>query len=503
MTIGGLWSYVAKHCAEARARVPISSFRGLRVAVDAMGEFFKLRMVARSEIARKFDVLVGPLPDEEVDKVWLRMVIVFIIELLEEGITPILVFEKGVPRLKVGKHKERAEERKKTQDAIDALRAQLQADDRFLINPAKMQELRDLESSLRSVPAASREKLFRIIDEIGIPCVMSADGIEAERTAAILTKYNIAAATYSPDGDSLVHGCSIIIRGKAEPICIDNVDRKSFEIVYQHKILESMKITQKMFVDVCIMAGCDYNKNIKSIGIAKALKFIKAYGSIDAVPIEVLRNAAHKDWREIVPESETKNCYDHIECRKEFDDVPLEDLMDLDHYLNDAEEKGKSVEELIALGFFDSKPFDQFSSDAIESVGTGRDRQRLENLMRNLPKPRSFNLEKEVIHNTAFGPVAVKTGEALGGVTEFVAGPPKTRGGRGRGRGRGKTTKTQDKVQMMAQSLGAPVWSPPVVNQTVAWMPPVQQSFNPFTGQPQHQQQQPQYQQQQPQRLDV
>jgi len=44
-----------------------------------------------------------------------------------------------------------------------------------------------------------------------------------------------------------------------------------------------MMLTRLQFVDLCILCGCDYTKNIGNIGPTKAYQLIQKYGSIERV----------------------------------------------------------------------------------------------------------------------------------------------------------------------------------------------------------------------------
>ena len=49
------------------------------------------------------------------------------------------------------------------------------------------------------------------------------------------------------------------------------------------KMLLSLELTQDQFIDVCILAGCDYADTIKGIAATTAFKMVKSEGSLDAV----------------------------------------------------------------------------------------------------------------------------------------------------------------------------------------------------------------------------
>ena len=48
-------------------------------------------------------------------------------------------------------------------------------------------------------------------------------------------------------------------------------------------MLESLKLNSDEFLDLCIMCGCDYNKNIYRVGPEKAYKYIQKYSSIEEI----------------------------------------------------------------------------------------------------------------------------------------------------------------------------------------------------------------------------
>jgi flap endonuclease-1 len=62
-------------------------------------------------------------------------------------------------------------------------------------------------------------------------------------------------------------------------------------------------MTMDEFIDLCILCGCDYTKNIGGIGPVKAFKFIKDFGTIEKV-LEKLQDDADDDKKKqkyIVP----------------------------------------------------------------------------------------------------------------------------------------------------------------------------------------------------------
>jgi flap endonuclease-1 len=73
-------------------------------------------------------------------------------------------------------------------------------------------------------------------------------------------------------------------------------------LVKHEEVLNELNVTYDKFLDLCIMCGCDYNKNIYKVGPEKAFKYLQKYGTIEeigkntALDISVLR---HERVREL------------------------------------------------------------------------------------------------------------------------------------------------------------------------------------------------------------
>jgi len=71
-----------------------------------------------------------------------------------------------------------------------------------------------------------------------------------------------------------------------------------------------MNYSHSKFVDLCILAGCDYNENMKRVAILTAYKYLNVYHNIDAFPNDKF----------------DKKCLKHHRCREMFSPVKVEDI---------------------------------------------------------------------------------------------------------------------------------------------------------------------------------
>jgi 5'-3' exonuclease len=102
--------------------------------------------------------------------------------------------------------------------------------------------------------------------------------LEAETTCSDLCKRGLVDAVLSEDTDVLAYGCPVFLSK------INTTDGTCIRIKYPD-MLDALSLQTNEFLDLCIMCGTDYNKNIYKIGPEKAYKYIKKHSSIDNIGI--------------------------------------------------------------------------------------------------------------------------------------------------------------------------------------------------------------------------
>ena len=100
--------------------------------------------------------------------------------------------------------------------------------------------------------------------------------LEAETMCSDLCKRGLVEGVLSEDTDVLAYGA---------PLFLTKIDTSLETCIRIHydQILSSLEITSEEFLDLCIMFGCDYNKNIPKVGVETSFKYIKKYRNIDAI----------------------------------------------------------------------------------------------------------------------------------------------------------------------------------------------------------------------------
>lgn len=129
-----------------------------------------------------------------------------------------------------------------------------------------------------SIKSSDIQDLVDLFEFTGTP-YLRAEG-EADHMLADMYEGNLIDGVISEDGDMLTHGVCYLIRGINDHKCRRDGVIKIYNL---QTLLASWNITYRQFVDVCILSGCDYNKNKKIAGIAckTARKLICKHGSVE------------------------------------------------------------------------------------------------------------------------------------------------------------------------------------------------------------------------------
>lgn len=99
---------------------------------------------------------------------------------------------------------------------------------------------------------------------------------EGDPLCAILVKLGWAAAVYTKDTDVLALGC---------PVMIHSIAYGKASITWLDLFMKKFPHDRNTFIDLCILAGCDYNTNVPGYRIKKSYALMK---KIDATSIEQL-----------------------------------------------------------------------------------------------------------------------------------------------------------------------------------------------------------------------
>lgn len=340
MGIQDLNPFLEEKCPNYLINVPLSSFYGKRVSIDASNLIYERLHGASKQVLYNTDLLINDPDRKEIIKILIKYIWIFIRRLIIAGVTPVFIFDGKSPPEKEETRRHRKEDKVKTADEIKNIRETLSSytnesivfsdnynsheeashstdqiekiSQQHLLNSqdSKMERLRKLYEAYIYVTNEEYEIIKNIVTRWGIPCI-TAKG-EAEELCVALCRENLVIAVYSKDTDNLTHGCTALIKDFIGPQINPETNQREeyISIMCLSYILIGLNLSFSEFVDFCIMCKCDYNKRIPGIGIKRAYKLITEHKSIDNLPINY-----------------DKTPLKHIRCRELFKIKPLNEVM--------------------------------------------------------------------------------------------------------------------------------------------------------------------------------
>lgn len=232
------------------------------------------------------------------------------INLLQESIKPIYVFDGKPPELKTETRKKRRlikeiaqqkYEKAKTENDIDSMKKY------------SSQTVRITDKIIKE----SKE----ILTALGIPVVQASGEGEAE--AAFIAKTKKAYASVSQDYDSLLFGTPILIRNltlaKKRKTSAGNYTNVVIEKIEFQNVLNKLQINHEQLICIGILIGTDYNiGGVKGIGQKRALEIVKKY----EYPIKIFEHIEKSekyilnfDWQIIFQEFTKTENYTNSEIK--------------------------------------------------------------------------------------------------------------------------------------------------------------------------------------------
>jgi flap endonuclease-1 len=300
MGVKNITKLFSRHCKDANCKVPITDLAGKRVAIDASLWMRANMQTARKIVANRTDVLNHNRQNEdmidnkkynffqsynpaEITREWMLLAFKFVLKWGKCNVTPIWVFDGNPPPEKTSELSRRKSKDEGILAKIEALYTQLQTDHSLV---------EDYKKEFKNYTRINEGDfaIFKtIMRGLGVPCIQG--NCEAEKLCSMLYRDGKVAAVYSKDSDNLAFKCGLLITGFGK----DGASKvPTMDCVKLDKILEGLKLTHAEFIDLCIMCGCDYNKNMPGYASINSYKLLLQHRSIDNLPrhlnVEILNH---------------------------------------------------------------------------------------------------------------------------------------------------------------------------------------------------------------------
>jgi len=235
---------------------------------------------------------------------WLSAFINLVVSLRRNEIHCVFIYDSGSPIEKAGEKEDRQENREKMKKRINEIEESLQIyyktgeikdilmelnnKEKKKLSPQKRvmkneeefdikiveEKFKKMQNYIWTITKEDFDLTKQLFDILCIPYYDSP--MEAECMCADLAKTGRVSAALSEDTDVLAY---------LSPVFLTKINTSNDTCVRIEikNILEALDITKEQFLDLCILHGCDYNKNIPRIGGETAYKYLKKYGSIEGI----------------------------------------------------------------------------------------------------------------------------------------------------------------------------------------------------------------------------
>ncbi|KAF7968955.1 hypothetical protein HWV62_28801 [Athelia sp. TMB] len=271
MGIKGLTALLSEHAPKAITEHDIKTLFGRKVAIDASMSIYQFLIAVRQQDGQMLTNDAGETTSHLMGFFYRT------IRIVENGIKPAYVFDGKPPDLKSGVLSKRFEKREEAKEDNEEAKETGTAEDmdRFSRRTVK-------------VTREHNEECRRLLKLMGIPVIVAPS--EAEAQCASLAREGAVYAAGSEDMDTLTFGGSILYRhltfseAKKAPIMEVNLQRA----------LEGLEMDMGMFIDLCILLGCDYLEPIRGVGPKSALKLIREHNGLAGVVEHLREKAAEK-----------------------------------------------------------------------------------------------------------------------------------------------------------------------------------------------------------------
>lgn len=196
------------------------------------------------------------------------------INLLENNIRPVYVFDGSVPDLKEKESSRRRKKREEAQEEWEKLKEE-----------GKISEAYSKATQSSKVTSEMLVESKRLLNAMGIPIVEAPS--EGEAQAAHMTRNGVYAVG-SQDWDCLLFGAERMVRNltsrKKRKTSGGGEKQISTQKIELETVLEELEISREKLVWLGILVGTDFNPDgVHGIGPKTGLKIVKKYDSFEKV----------------------------------------------------------------------------------------------------------------------------------------------------------------------------------------------------------------------------
>ena len=300
-----------------RKEIRIQDLSGRTVAVDAFNIIYQFLSTIRDwETGEPFKNSKGEVTSH-LSGLFYRN-----INLINEGINLVYVFDGRKPDFKSGTTEIRANAKRIAKKKLD-----------IALEEKDAQAIRRYAQATTRITTEMIDEAKELLGAMGIPCVQAPS--EGEAQASVMARRGDVYATVSQDIDTMLFGCPRLIKNlsttQKKKIPGRNIWVKTPpEMITLADVLRDLDITQDQLIVLGMLIGTDFNPGgIPGLGPKKALKLVKEHKTLEKTIDAV-------GW---VSKTDPKKIFDFFRSPPVIDDYSIEqkqpDIEKIRHLLID------------------------------------------------------------------------------------------------------------------------------------------------------------------------
>lgn len=243
-----------------RKEIELKDLKGKTIAIDAFNALYQFLTSVRQADGT-------PLMDSK-GRITSHLSGLFYrnINLLQEGIKPVYVFDGTPPELKQKEIEKRIEAKEIARQKFEEAKEKGEED-----------EMRKYSAQTVKLTSEIIEESKELLKAMGIPVIQAESEGEAE--ASLLCKAGLVWAAASQDYDAVLYGTPRLLRNltlsrKRKTSSGLLVDTK-IELVEYQNVLDQLQLDSEQLICIAILVGTDYNPGgVKGIGQKRALEIV-------------------------------------------------------------------------------------------------------------------------------------------------------------------------------------------------------------------------------------
>jgi len=265
-----------------RKEVEIKDLKGKVVAIDAFNTLYQFLTTIRQPDGTSLMDKQGRITSH-LSGLFYRN-----INLLQEGIKPVYVFDGEPPELKQAEIERRKEAKRMAEQKYETAKSS-----------EDIKGMGKYAGRFVKITDEIIEESKKLLEAMGIPVIQSPGEGEAE--AATLARAKKVWAAASQDYDALLYGTPILIRNltlarRRKTSAGIYIDVKPEMIEFQD-VLNKLQIDKDQLICLAILVGTDYNPGgVKGLGQKRALEIVQKY----KYPVEIFKHVQKNDRYEFI-----------------------------------------------------------------------------------------------------------------------------------------------------------------------------------------------------------